>query len=316
MPRIDLVTGFLGSGKTTFLKHYARYWMKQGKNIGLLENDHGAVNVDTLLLGDLEEEGADIEMVAGGCDLDCHRRRFKTKLIAMGMLGYDRVLVEPSGIYDVDEFFDALCEEPLDRWYQIGNVIAIVDANLEEKLSEEAEYLLAVQIADAGIVVMSHIDEADEEAVERTLAHMNRALEKVHSPRRYTREDVLTCSLDQLDDAVFAQIAKAGYHSEAREKKMVDRDNRFVSLYYMNASMSPDALREAAEKIMADKRCGDVFRIKGFVRDGDGYVQINATRESLHMDHQRVGQEVVIVIGEKLNQSAIDQYMGKTAGTL
>ncbi len=54
-----------------------------------------------------------LEMVAGGCDADCHRRRFKTKLIAMGMCGYDRVLVEPSGIFDMDEFFDALHESPL-----------------------------------------------------------------------------------------------------------------------------------------------------------------------------------------------------------
>ncbi len=76
---------------------------------------------------------------------------FKTKLIAMGMCGYDRVIVvEPSGIFDVDEFFDALREEPLDRWYEVGNVIAIVDANLEEHLSEEAEYILASEVANAG----------------------------------------------------------------------------------------------------------------------------------------------------------------------
>ena len=46
----------------------------------------------------------------------------------MAMCGYDRVIVEPSGIYDVDEFFDGLREEPLDRWYEIGSVITIVDA--------------------------------------------------------------------------------------------------------------------------------------------------------------------------------------------
>ena len=49
----------------------------------------------------------------------------------MAMCGYDRVIVEPSGIYDVDEFFDGLREEPLDRWYEIGSVITIVDAGLE-----------------------------------------------------------------------------------------------------------------------------------------------------------------------------------------
>ena len=71
------------------------------------------------------------------------------------MCGYDRVIVEPSGIFDVDEFFDALHEEPLDKWYEIGNVIAIVDAKLAEDLSAEADYLLASEVADAGYVLLS-----------------------------------------------------------------------------------------------------------------------------------------------------------------
>ena len=105
MIKIDLITGFLGSGKTTFIKKYAKYWMNKGQNLGILENDFGAVNVDALLLQDILGENCGLEMVAGACDADCHKRRFKTKLIAMGMSGYSRVLVEPSGIYDVDEFF-------------------------------------------------------------------------------------------------------------------------------------------------------------------------------------------------------------------
>jgi len=50
MIKIDLITGFLGSGKTTFIKKYASYLLKKGMNIGILENDFGAVNVDMMLL--------------------------------------------------------------------------------------------------------------------------------------------------------------------------------------------------------------------------------------------------------------------------
>ena len=150
MVKIDLITGFLGSGKTTFLKKYAKRLMEQGQNIGILENDFGAVNVDMMLLQELEGEQCELEMISGGCDPETHRRRFRTKLIAMGMCGYDRVLVEPSGIYDIDEFFDVLRDEPLDRWYEIGNVIAVVNAGLEETLSDQAEFLLASEVADAG----------------------------------------------------------------------------------------------------------------------------------------------------------------------
>ena len=163
MVKIDLITGFLGSGKTTFLKKYAKRLMEQGQNIGILENDFGAVNVDMMLLQELEGEQCELEMISGGCDPETHRRRFRTKLIAMGMCGYDRVLVEPSGIYDMDEFFDVLHEEPLDQWYEIGNVIAVVDARLEDTLSPEAEYLLASQAANAGCMILSKRDTATEE---------------------------------------------------------------------------------------------------------------------------------------------------------
>ena len=54
MVKIDLITGFLGSGKTTFIRRYAQWLIKKGYNIGILENDFGAVNVDMMLLKDLE----------------------------------------------------------------------------------------------------------------------------------------------------------------------------------------------------------------------------------------------------------------------
>ena len=65
MVKIDLITGFLGSGKTTFIKKYAKYLIDSGKNIGILENDYGAVNVDMMLLQDLMGDQCELEMVSG-----------------------------------------------------------------------------------------------------------------------------------------------------------------------------------------------------------------------------------------------------------
>ena len=50
---IDLITGFLGAGKTTFIRSYARHFMNKGSRICILENDYGAVNVDVMFLQDL-----------------------------------------------------------------------------------------------------------------------------------------------------------------------------------------------------------------------------------------------------------------------
>ena len=232
MVKVDLITGFLGSGKTTFIKKYAAWLMSQGQNIGILENDFGAVNVDMMLLHDLEGENCELEMVSGGCDADCHRRRFKTKLIAMGMCGYDRVLIEPSGIFDVDEFFDALYEEPLDKWYQIGNVITILDARLEEKLPPQAEYILASEAADAGCIVLSKSQEASGEEISGTVKHLNRALESVKCKRRFTENEILNKDWETFTDEDFQRIFNSGYVMEDFEKQCFDEKEGFRSLHW------------------------------------------------------------------------------------
>ena len=86
MTKVDLITGFLGAGKTTFLLRYAKYMLRQGRRIAILVFDRGAVNVDMPLLNELRGDHCEIEMLAGACDADCHRRRFHTKLIWTNIL--------------------------------------------------------------------------------------------------------------------------------------------------------------------------------------------------------------------------------------
>jgi G3E family GTPase len=301
---VDLITGFLGSGKTTFLKRYARYLTAQGQKIGILENDYGAVNVDMLLLQELEREGCGLDMVAGACDADCHKRRFKTKLIAMGMSSYDRVLIEPSGVFDVDEFFDVLYEEPLDRWYEIGSVIAVVDANLEDGLSESADYLLASQLANAGTVVLSKTQLATEAEKEATVRHMEQALLQVQC-QKDLRGRLLEKDWDALTDSDFARVMRSGYDSQSFVKRGTTDDSGFRSLYFMNRSYTAEQLRQMAQAAFADARCGRVFRVKGFVREGDAWLELNATRQSTEIRPIAAGQDIVIVIGEQLNEEAV-----------
>ena len=310
MVKVDLITGFLGSGKTTFIKKYARYLMDQGYNIGILENDFGAVNVDMMLLRELEGEQCELEMVAGGCDKDCHRRRFKTKLIAMGMCGYDRVLIEPSGIFDMDEFFDALHEEPLDRWYQIGNVIAVVDAGLDEKMSEEADYILASEVADAGCIVLSKTQEASEKYIENTVKHLNRALEAVHCKRKFGEDEIIRKDWEQFETEDFERILNSGYIAEDYEKMSLDEKEVFKSLYFMDLEISREELRDAAQKIMQDPACGSVFRIKGFTQEPDGsWTELNATHLEITQCPIAEGQKVIIVIGEQPDEEMIKKYL-------
>lgn len=310
MIKVDLITGFLGAGKTTFIKKYAKYLMEQGYNIGILENDYGAVNVDMMLLQELQGEHCDLSMVAGGCDADCHRRRFKTKLIAMGMSGYDRVLIEPSGIFDVDEFYDVLYEEPLCRWYETGNVIAIVDGGLEEQLSVQSEFLLASQIAGAGTVILSKTSECGEGDIEKTIRHMNRAMEEVQCERRF-QDEIICKDWDSLSDEDWKQICESGYFHASYVKKWTE-DDTYSTQYYLDIHLPKRRLPKLIRRVMDDSACGNIFRIKGFLKNEEGaWLEINATRRDIRVEPIQKGQEVLIVIGENLKKERLDTYFGQ-----
>ena len=276
MVKIDLITGFLGSGKTTFIKKYARYLLDQGLNIGILENDFGAVNVDMMLLKDLEGDHCELEMVSGGCDADCHRRRFKTKLIAMGMCGYDRVIVEPSGIFDMDEFFDILREEPLDQWYEIGSVIAVVDAGLDYGQSEAADYLLASEAAGAGCIVLSKVKNVSAEQTEAVKAHLEQAMKRVGC-RRSLFGHIIASDWEQFTEEDYQRLMNCGYEPASYRK--TDAAAAFDSLFFMNLELTAEELKERTARLFEEPGCGHILRVKGFVKAEDGrWLELNATR--------------------------------------
>lgn len=334
MIKIDLITGFLGAGKTTFIRKYAKYLMDSGKNIGILENDFGAVNVDMMMLQDLMGDQCELEM------------------ISMGMCGYDRILVEPSGIFDVDEFFDILHEEPLDRWYEPGSVITIVDANLEEEMSEEENYILASEAASAGKIVFSktgknlktekeaQMEEKGsiakaEESISKVLAHINIALKQIKCERVIEEKDCLCKNWDTLAKADFQDLMSAGYTPENYQKLDFEQDSVFESLYFLNKKISVENMKKAAEELFQNPDCGHIFRIKGFlntnykeevmmenkmedekekvdkprITKAESWKEFNATRKNISIQPVKEGQEVLIMIGAGLKQEKIEECL-------
>ena len=307
MVQVDLITGFLGAGKTTFLRRYVRYLVAQGHNVCILENDFGAVNVDAMLVQDLLGPNCDLETISGGCDCDTHQRRMRTKLIAMAMRGFDRVVVEPSGIFDVDEFFDVLRDDPLDRWYHIGNVIAIVDAMLPETLSPQAEYVLASETANAGRVLVSRTQLAGQQQTAAAVAHLTRALEGCKCSRRFAPEEIITKDWARLTDADLAAIAACGCRQASCEKLHFDEHEAFSSLCFLEQHLTLQQLQAAADHLFADAACGHVLRVKGFAPDPQGttgWLELNATAAGRTLEPIPQGQDVLIVIGEGLDKAA------------
>lgn len=310
MIKIDLITGFLGAGKTTFIKKYAEYLASQGYRIGIIENDFGAVNVDILMLQDILGDRIDVEQIVGGSVVEDWKRRFRTKLISMAMLGFNRILVEPSGIYDVDAFFDVLRDEPIDTWYEAGNIFMIQDARMDEALSVQEEYLLVSQAASAGRLILSKAQDATQEEMQCTVSRLNSFLEKYDCSRRFTAENVLARDWDSLTSADFETLTQSGWVPASHGKLWFDHRMAFNSLFFMNPELTPEQLETVLPTVFQNTQCGTILRIKGYLPMPEGgWLQINATAHNTVMTPVAMGQAVLIVIGQELKEEIIRPFL-------
>ena len=171
------------------------------------------------------------------------------------------------------------------------------------------------------------------EEIAGTVEHLNRALESVKCKRRFTEQEVLCKDWEQFTNEDFRRIFHSGYVMEDFEKQCFDEKEGFQSLYFMELKISEEKLEKAAHEILEDPECGDVFRIKGFVKlpgqgndgctedakmcasdndasaAGNQWLELNATRKEFSLKPISVGQEVVIVIGEDMNEERIRGYL-------
>lgn len=311
MIQVDLITGFLGSGKTTFIRKYVSYLVKNGTKVGIIENDFGAINIDMVMLSDMESEKCSVEQIVGGNVETDWKRRFKAKLIALAMQGFQRIVVEPSGIYDVDAFFDVLYDEPVNNWYEPGNIIAVADAISDANLSKQARYLMTSQIAKAGCIMLSKTKNATNEQIQETIVNLNSMLEEFKADRRLS-DDIYIKDWNELSENEMENIVSCGWKSADHEKLWFNHNDAFMSLFLMETDIKKKDISEVISTLMKKTDCGKIFRIKGFVKDdSDNWFEINATQNSYNIKQIDNAQPVIIIIGENLQERIIKNEFTK-----
>ena len=84
----------------------------------------------------------------------------------------------------------------------------------------------------------------------------------------------------------------------------------YLALYYtLDEKIAVSKAKHAAKKIFEDPACGGVLRIKGFLQDGENWLELNATQHEISLKPIGAGQDVLIIIGEKLNEEKIRYYL-------
>ena len=188
MTKIDIVSGFLGAGKTTLIKKLIAEAL-QGQKLVLIENEFGEIGVDG---GFLQEAGVNITEMNSGC-ICCSLVGDFAKALDRVLDEYapDRVLIEPSGVGKLSDVIRAV--KGLQREDVVLNSFtAVVDANKCRIYMKNFGEFFNNQIENAGAVVFSHTDGLSPEKLAD-------AVDRVRSLN--ADAPLVTTPWDQLDGA-------------------------------------------------------------------------------------------------------------------
>ena len=159
MTKIDIISGFLGAGKTTLIKKLLAEAFP-GEQIVLIENEFGEISIDG---GFLKESGVQISEMSSGC-ICCTLVGDFTKALKKVMEDFapDRILIEPSGVGKLSDVAKAV--ERVEGAH-IGAKVTVVDAGKAKMYMRNFGEFFNDQVANADLIVLSRTDTASDAKV-------------------------------------------------------------------------------------------------------------------------------------------------------
>lgn len=194
MTKIDIISGFLGAGKTTFIKKLLKEAIS-GEQVVLIENEFGEIGIDG---GFLKDAGIEIREMNSGC-ICCSLVGDFGKSLAEVLTKYspDRIIIEPSGVGKLSDVIKAVVDVSADMDVQLNSAVTIVDAAKCKMYMKNFGEFFNNQIEHAGTVVLSRTDITDAAKIQKDVEMIREKNEKAV---------IITTPADQLEGRQLLEI--------------------------------------------------------------------------------------------------------------
>ncbi len=212
MTKIDVVSGFLGAGKTTLIKKLLADALNGSKTV-LIENEFGEIGIDG---GFLQESGIEIKEMNSGCICCSLVGDFGTSLKeVISTYAPERILIEPSGVGKLSDVLKAIEKTAGALDVEINSAVAVVDATKAKMYIKNFGEFFINQIAYAGTIILSRTDKASAEKIAEAVAlireHNSQATIITTPIEELDGKDILATieGADKIDDLLAEMMEKA-----------------------------------------------------------------------------------------------------------
>jgi G3E family GTPase len=292
---VDVIGGFLGSGKTTtILGLLERRAPEEGRTV-LLVNEFGQVGVDGAVL---ESKGDAVRELASGCICCTLRTDFVAQLEEIArVFAPARVIIEPSGVASLKDVLQALQSESLAPLVSRVRSVLVMDADDHDWFVQLAEDFVGAQIGLAQLILVNKADLSSAELVESVVADLE---------RRNPEAVVLPTSYGEFDWGEIDHLLPPLGSAEGHATRLAEFESFSAELPH-----APDiaTLRRLFERLAAGD-FGEVRRAKGIFAGNGAGVRLDLAGGRLHetaWSSPEAGR--INVVGRGLDHEGIRQAL-------
>jgi G3E family GTPase len=299
---VNIVNGFLGSGKTTFIKNLIDQPTDKGKLV-VLVNEFGEIGLDGLFLA---ESGLDVVELASGC-VCCTLSADLKKQVERIAVQYqpDRLIIEPSGVATIDSVLKVLNNLSLERYIDAIKVILIIDASGFESLYAVAQLFVLAQIRAANMIIINKCDQVTvqeaEEIKNTVLTINNQAKVFMGSYGKISATEFY--ALDGLSETLAEQgegltDLHHHHHSHAAEQSYESYSAELAGKFDLR-------LLEDLFKRLSSSDWGKIIRAKGVFNCQQGWKRLEYASQEVEVAdfNGQVATSKFAFIGTDLNQT-------------
>ena len=309
MINVYIVSGFLGSGKTTFIQHLLEN--KKFNKVMLLENEFGEVGVD----GAFFDKSLNVKEINNGCICCSLQGDFADALEEIEEMGVSDLIIEPSGVGKLSDIIDVVKDDPD---YAIVSHICIVDVKTAKKYHLNFKEYFDDQVKYANAIIFSHLDVADNALVEE----VKKIIGEINPNALFNNKPINEYPIDELLDLIVSNNDIINEELEEHEHHHHDHDEHEHHHHhhdgehhhhhddddgdeiFKNIVISPTHVfsKDELEKILSNVD-SDIIRVKGYVNSEKGSYFFNyVLNEFSIIEKERKEPSIVCIIGTSINK--------------
>ena len=294
--KIDLLSGFLGAGKTTFANMLLRYYMNSGLRPVYIVNEFGETGLDADII---KADGFDAIEIEGGCICCSLKDDVATAVInVIKAFSPTNIVFEPSGIFIFDNFFDMLKNPEIGKKCEIGSIITVVDGvNFSFSKAKYGNFIYN-QIKNAPILLLSKLEKT-KQSVDELIADVKNINPDAHVISKIWSE------WDSSDFDMLINLRKglpAQHHAHSHS-----------NLRSTSVKLKRPFTQQEIDNLINKCKSGDfgnLYRVKGIIKTDEHPVLLNIAMQDVTLTKFKgLAESTLTFIGETVNEEPIVNFI-------